>query len=765
MTIEELKKMKIWFLWNNVPTAGNSKKMTKVPISSTGGKTGTDDSYKNTWSTYDETVLAKERLGASGIGFKVPKGFYFLDVDQRNLDDSFVKRLLKRHGSYAEISPSGKGIYILGTCDSSQLPLCYNEKKQGLTLNREFYQKNPNNHVELYIGDVTNRYATFTGNTINDLPLTDGTEAVLETFDKEMRRSRKPVQKTELSTREIDFDIACALRKQQNSEKFIRLYDKGDFSEYGSQSEADAALCSMIAFRTGNDPDAIDKVFRDSALYRGKWERDDYRNSTIALGIEACHGIFHKSVMKRPEFILYDEQTNRENVSVPLLAKYVRENMKYIMVRDSGRQALLKYVYDDGCCRYYADNMMMGRIKQFIADYNEELVKMSKVNETLQHINTDLNYVSQEELNADEDIINFKNGLLKVTGTEITLEEHSPAVLSTIQLPCEWKGKDFSTPVFDAYLQTLANGDKEVQQLLLEFMGACISNVKGSRMKKALFLVGDGNTGKSQLKSLVERLLGRGNFIGIDLKEIEARFGTGSLYGTRLAGSSDMSFLSIDELKTFKKLTGGDSIFTEIKGQQGFESSYNGMLWFCMNRLPKFGGDDGKWVYDRIMVVKCSNVIPLAKQDKKLLDKMYEERDGIVYKAVKALQTVIANGYCFSEPESVSAERERYQRENNTVISFYSECMCERTDGKITDSCTTGRIYKVYKEWCRDNNNGYAKNYKEFRTILAEHLSTDFERMIVKRNSGTFYRNYTLTQGCKQDYASAYGFDSTDFLA
>lgn len=67
-----------------------------------------------------------------------------------------------------------------------------------------------------------------------------------------------------------------------------------------------------------------------------------------------------------------------------------------------------------------------------------------------------------------------------------------------------------------------------------------------------------------------------------------------------------------------------------------------------MNRLPKFGGDDGKWIYDRIMVVECPNVIPKDKQDKTLLDKLYAERDGIVYKAVKALQTVIANGYRFS---------------------------------------------------------------------------------------------------------------------
>ena len=43
------------------------------------------------------------------------------------------------------------------------------------------------------------------------------------------------------------------------------------------------------------------------------------------------------------------------------------------------------------------------------------------------------------------------------------------------------------------------------------------------------------------------------------------------MYGTRLAGSSDMSFLSVDELKTFKKMTGGDSLFAEFKGQQAFE--------------------------------------------------------------------------------------------------------------------------------------------------------------------------------------------------
>ena len=96
--------------------------------------------------------------------------------------------------------------------------------------------------------------------------------------------------------------------------------------------------------------------------------------------------------MEHPDFIKFNEQTGEPYVSVPLLAKYVREHLQYILVRDNGKQGLLKYVYEGGCYRLYADNMLLGIIKKYIADYNEELVKMSKVNEALLHITTDLTW-------------------------------------------------------------------------------------------------------------------------------------------------------------------------------------------------------------------------------------------------------------------------------------------------------------------------------------------------------------------------------------
>ena len=379
-------------------------------------------------------------------------------------------------------------------------------------------------------------------------PLRESTAAVLLTLDRNMRKAERVKYIEKRDGKREYFDIVSSLRKQKNGEKFKKLYDEGDISEYGSHSEADAALCAMIAFRTGPDNAAIDRIFRSSALYREKWERDDYREATINAGIEACHGIFHKSKMDH-RTLSNSTKTERLCVRAPP-GEMDTGAFRLYPVRDNGRQALLIYVYEDGCYQLYAPDMLKGVIKKYIAEYDEELVSMGKVNEAYNQIITDLNYAAQEDLNSDELLINFQNCLLRVDTEEIL--QHTPAVLSTIQIPCRWTGKPTPTPVFDDFLHTLTNGNKATQQLLLEFIGACISNIKGWRMKKSLFMVGEGDTGKSQLKSLVERLLGKGNFIGIDLKDIEARFGTGAIYGTRLAGSSDMSFMSVDELKTFK---------------------------------------------------------------------------------------------------------------------------------------------------------------------------------------------------------------------
>lgn len=688
--MKDLKQKKQWVCWKYLQ---DGDRLTKKPYAVTGAPTGSSEDHASEWVTYAEACAALRDAGKGfdGVGFVMPKGYFLLDIDHRDLADPLVCEIRAHFASYTELSPSGNGIHVYGMADFSQLPII--QKNDGAqVLDGKYLTRNTGLGVELYIGGLTNRFSTFTGNQI-DVPATSpdgipplGMENVDDVRDctsgvlwllktclarKTAAKANAPVdpEKYVTLTEEDIPAILDALRSQKNGSKFKALFDEGRIPEGESQSEADAALCAMIAFRAGPNPPLIDTIFRQSALMRDKWDREDYRSATIDGAIRLCDGVFHKSLKVRPPFVQYDEQKDRDYVSATLLAAYIRKNLAYKLVTETSRGGCRKYVYQDGCYRLYSDEMFKGAIKRFIAEYDENLVKMSVVEETFKLLSTDLDHIPQTALNADERYINFMNGLLDIRS--MTLAPHDSAVLSSIQIPCEWHGAPALTPVFDAYLDTLTNGDAETKTLLLEFMGACLSNVRGHRMKKVLFLYGEGNTGKSQIKRLTEMLLGDGNYTGIDLQQMEARFGTSSIYGKRLAGSSDMSFMTVDELKIFKKATGGDALFAEFKGQDSFEFVYSGLLWFCMNELPKFGGDDGQWVYDRIIPVHCPNVIEEAKQDHELLDKMYRERGGIVYKAVMAFRDVIARGYRFTEPERARANRTVYQAENNTAVEFF----------------------------------------------------------------------------------------------
>ncbi len=67
-------------------------------------------------------------------------------------------------------------------------------------------------------------------------------------------------------------DILKRLGIGKSKEKFNGLYYGGDITGYQSPSEADLALCGLLARHT-QDPKQIDRIFRGSALFRGKWDK------------------------------------------------------------------------------------------------------------------------------------------------------------------------------------------------------------------------------------------------------------------------------------------------------------------------------------------------------------------------------------------------------------------------------------------------------------------------------------------------------------
>ncbi len=83
-----------------------------------------------------------------------------------------------------------------------------------------------------------------------------------------------------------------------NGAKFARLW-RGDWSDaYPSQSEGDLALCTRLAFWTGRDARRIDRLFRTSRLYRGKWNvvhgRDGqtYGERTVEMAVASVTSVW-----------------------------------------------------------------------------------------------------------------------------------------------------------------------------------------------------------------------------------------------------------------------------------------------------------------------------------------------------------------------------------------------------------------------------------------------------------------------------------------
>lgn len=439
-----------------------------------------------------------------------------------------------------------------------------------------------------------------------------------------------------------------------------------------------------------------------------------------------------------PDFFVKDSK-GADVVNCRRLADHIMKREHILMENDPDDSLPVLWLYRDGVYSRINKYALAGLILGYVRDYRPDVLKSSLANETASFLYSFLPTTDRERLNADENVVNFKNGLLSLD--TLTLSPHSPELLSTVQLDFDWSEQDVPTPCFDAFLHDISGGDEEAQTLLLEYMGACLSNVPGYRFKKALFQVGRGNTGKTQLISLTKLMLGQDHSVSVTFADLENnRFASSSLFGKRLAGCSDASLLPPKDVSMFKMLTGGDEIAAEYKGKSRFCFVYKGFLWFCMNKSPDFSGDNGAWVFERMILLPCDNVLPPEKRDKLLLEKMYAEREGIARKALTAFAAAVKRGYEFTVPVGCLKSEIDCRIDNDTVLRWYTEC-CELRFPEVvpSDRYTTKKVYDHYKRWCFENNEGIPVSSRKFRAVVADMFSSDPAAIVRHTSKGNYY--------------------------
>jgi putative DNA primase/helicase len=224
-----------------------------------------DPTASRTWGAFDLAYEHHVTCGSDGIGFVLTPGDPFAGVDLDHCRDPQsgeiqpgAQAIVNRLRSYTEISPSGTGLRILL---KGQLPPKGRRKGD----------------IEVY---DEKHFVTLTGHHLAGTPTTiEPRQETLEAWHAEVfhKTSRPSASASHpgtsypheaIATNPTDNAIIEKARHAKNGAKFSRLM-AGDHSGYPSPSEADLALCGILAFYT-QDPAQIDRLFRRSGLLREK---------------------------------------------------------------------------------------------------------------------------------------------------------------------------------------------------------------------------------------------------------------------------------------------------------------------------------------------------------------------------------------------------------------------------------------------------------------------------------------------------------------
>ena len=289
-TLREREQWVCWrYEWQN-----DRDEWTKVPVNvEKGWRASSTD--PDTWTSFGAAVAYHERADTDtdGLGFMFDENGTVAGIDLDDCRDpdsgdleAWANDLLDDVETFTEVSPSGTGLHLYGlgfVPDGG---------------NRGDVPDAPG-HVEMY---DSGRYFTVTGERVDGTPAdvrqvndgiddvhaeyirdnepgggtakaADGAGVITGTTDATAGVSVNTSGSTDGGSDLTDAELIERAKNAENGEKFRQLWN-GNTIAYSSHSEADLALCGLLAFWTGGDRSRIDSLFRDSGLYRSKWDED-----------------------------------------------------------------------------------------------------------------------------------------------------------------------------------------------------------------------------------------------------------------------------------------------------------------------------------------------------------------------------------------------------------------------------------------------------------------------------------------------------------
>lgn len=750
----ELKNLKQWCFYKLVWDE-KREKYTKVPYNAyTGYKAKSND--EETWSDYQTAVSSVKKFKGTGIGFFFKPPYFGIDIDnaeaevQRylsgDIEQNMIYEFIESMKSYSEFSQSGNGIHIIAR---GKLPK--GRRRKG---DVEMYS---DGRFFVMTGDSASQYTNISE------PSKTSIKRLYERYVADAKviqfKENQPTEGTvDLPTSEI---ISRAIKAKQGA-RFKVFMEGGWESFYDSQSEADLAFANDLAFWTGRDYEKMDEIFRESAMYRQKFD-DKHGAKTYGQGL-LDKAIHETQTVYNPK--------RKTDFKVFIKEHEQPKEKKFYSYDDTGNAdrfcdiygTLVRYSYIDKAWYYYDGKVWLqdnsGEVRKMIdttvdimanepldlsADMDDKAkeaiqkawdkhVKRSRGNSGKNAMMDEVKHrlaVMPDEFDRDKTLFNTQNGFLSLTGG--TLTDHEIDRMFTRISTVEYTDK-IDCPRWEEFMLEIFNNDLDLVRYVQKAVGYSLT---GSTREQSMFILfGNGRNGKSVFLEIIGEILGnyamsmQAQTIMVKQSSAGANSDIARLKGARLVTSSEPNEgVRLDE-GLVKQLTGGDKVTARHLYGKEFEFEPEFKLWLATNHKPIIRGtDDGIW--RRLNLIPFTVQIPAHKVDKNLKYKLQTELRGILNWALDGCLMWQREG--LKPPEAVLEASREYRREMDVIGSFVDQFCTVGPGLKIASS----ELFKAYKQWAQDN-----EEYKFTNTKFGREISKKYQK---KKTHGVIvYEGITL---------------------
>ncbi|MDH9600526.1 phage/plasmid primase, P4 family [Staphylococcus capitis] len=751
---DELKRLNNWCVWKFEKRNG---KRTKIPFNAETGEFAKSND-KSTWSSYETAVNAE---GVDGIGFFFEPPYLGIDIDDIDDDlhrfkqgdklDNIVSEFNEAFKSYTEVSPSGNGLHIIvkGKIPGSR-------RRKG--------------NIEMY---DSGRFFTMTGKNIGKYKdVTEVSEQVFKTiYNKYLPDNTVKYPTTNNYQQNIhnlsEIDVINEIYKSKQAKLFDDLM-KGNYEPYyTSHSEADMALANILAFWCARDYSQMDSIFRQSNLYRDKWDEkrknSTYGEQTLFKAINEANNIYtpkqqtDDNPLRYALSKLFDNQ--EETKEYPIRSYDDTGNADRFIDRYGHlyKHSYITnkfYIYDGqkwkvddrGAIRKLIDEMIES-IKNEKVIHSEDVTeeeareafqkyyKKTRGTQSKKNIMNELMHrktVTPDEFDKDDMLLNVANGYVDLTSRE--LYKHDINRMFSQIANTDYSEK-MQPAVWLDFLNDIFAGDQEVIRYIQKALGYSLT---GSTREQVMFILfGKGRNGKSIFVETIAEILGdysnnmqakslmvkKNDNVNTDIARLsKARFVT---------SSEPNEGFRFDE-GLIKQITGGDKVTARFLYAEEFEYTPKFKIWVSTNHKPIIRGtDDGIW--RRLVLIPFDVQIPEEKVDKDLKYKLLREAPAILNWMAEGAYMWMREG--LELPEKLKDAGQTYRTEMDVVEQFIQE-KCKRAE----DVRETGKaLYEEYKKWA-DENNEYKMDKNKFGKKLKEKFRSK------KMNNGVNYLGVELTE-------------------